>query len=69
MSKPTKRGEYYVDKLNSFALGNPDIKQAWMKLIMQMEEEGNDCIVFVTPKQQTRELIIMVEKLLRDKIK
>ena len=68
MSKPAKRGEFFVDKLNSFALGNPDILHAWKQLIMQMEAEENDCVVFIFPKRLSRELTIMVEKLLRDKI-
>jgi len=68
MSKPKKRGQYFVDKLNSFALGNPDISYAWKKLIMDIEAEDCDCVVFILPKRYTTELTVSIEKLIRDKI-
>ena len=62
------KGKYFIDKIMSFALGNPEITYKWKQTIFELENEGNDVIVFSIPKRYTNESIFMIEKLLQDKI-
>jgi hypothetical protein len=62
------KGIYFVDTMSSFMFGNPEVTEAWKHLIFDLENEGNDVVAFRLPKARANELIISIEKLLKDKL-
>jgi len=63
------KGTYFVDRLNSFYLGSPDMVEAWKHMIKEMEDEGNDVVALKLPKKQSSELIVIIERILNEKLK
>ena len=63
------RGTYFVDFMGSFALGNPDIVEDWKQLGKDAEAANEQLTIFKLPQKEASELIIMIEKLLRDKLR
>ena len=62
------RGKYFVDQLSGFAFGNPDIVNGWKAFIKVAEEQECELVVFIIPKKLSAELIVGIEKLIRDKL-
>jgi hypothetical protein len=62
------RGKYFVDFMGSFALGNPDIVEDWKQLGKDAEAAQEQLVILKLPQRESSELIIMIEKLLRDKL-
>lgn len=63
------KGTYFIDRLNSFYLGSPDMVEAWKHMIKEIEESGSDVVAFKLPKQQSQELIVIIERILNEKLK
>jgi hypothetical protein len=62
------RGKYFIDFMGSFAHGNPDIVDGWKHTIQECEAENSQVAAFKLPENEAPELIILIEKVLRDKI-
>ena len=63
------RGTYFVDYMGSFALGNPDIVEDWKQLGKDAEAANEQLVILKLPQHESSELIIMIEKMLRDKLR
>jgi len=63
------RGTYFVDFMGSFALGNPDIVEDWKQTARDAEAANEQLAIFKIPQKEASELIIMIEKFLRDKLR
>jgi hypothetical protein len=63
------KGKYFIDRLNSFYLGSPDMVEAWKRTIKIAEDEGNDVVAFSLPKHRCMELIEVFEHILKEKLK
>lgn len=63
------KGKYYIDRLNSFYLGNPDVTQAWKHTIANIENGEHDVAAFRIPRGRYSELVVFIEKMLQDKLK
>lgn len=63
-----KRSKFFVNYLNSFALGNPEMTEAWKALIREIEQDDFDVVAFSFPKRMTNELIVEIERLIKHKV-
>jgi hypothetical protein len=63
-----RKGLFFLDYLQSFGLGSPDMVEAWKHKIQDEENKTNDVICFVVPKKRSGECILSIEKLLKDKL-
>jgi len=62
------KSKYFMDWLKSFSLGAPDIAEAWKALIFESENEGYDVAAFRLPKRYANELVLEIEKLIKNKV-
>jgi hypothetical protein len=62
------RGKYFVDQMNSFYLGSPDVVVGWKETARLAENDGDELVVFKIPKKNSSEIIVSIEKLIRDKL-
>lgn len=64
----SKRGKYFADTLSSFSLGSPEVAEYWRVLAQSEENNGNDLVVFSIPQKRMSELIVIIEKILYEKL-
>jgi hypothetical protein len=62
------RGDYFVDFMGSFALGNPDIVEDWKAVAKAAEAEHKQVAIFILPENEISNTVVSIEKLLRDKL-